>query len=82
MDNNIIPIIKPIKVQEFSVKQSKYEMIGKLPTRSILCGPSGAGKGVLLANLVLDVYRDCFSRICLYCIFSEDIYTKRFSIDI
>ena len=64
MDN--IPIIKPIKVQEFLVKQSKYEMVGKLPTRSILLGPSGAGKGVLLSNLILDVYRNCFSRIYIF----------------
>ncbi len=61
-----IPIIKPIKVQEFLVKQSKYEMVGKLPTRSILLGPSGAGKGVLLSNLILDVYRNCFSRIYIF----------------
>ena len=29
-----IPKIEPIKVQEFEVKQSKYEMAGKLPTRA------------------------------------------------
>ena len=39
-----IPKIEPIKVQEFEVKQSKYEMAGKLPTRAILCAPSGGGK--------------------------------------
>ena len=53
-----IPIIKPVKVQEFSVKQSKYEMVGKLPTRSIICAPSGGGKTVLLQSLILDIYRD------------------------
>ena len=61
-----IPKIEPIKVQEFEVKQSKYEMVGKLPTRAIVCAPSGGGKTVLLSNLILDVYRGCFSRIYIF----------------
>jgi hypothetical protein len=61
-----IPKIEPIKVQEFEVKQSKYEMAGKLPTRAIICAPSGGGKAVLLSNLILDVYRGCFSRVYIF----------------
>ena len=61
-----IPKIEPIKVQEFQVKQSKYEMVGKLPTRAIVCAPSGGGKTVLLSNLILDIYRNCFSRIYIF----------------
>ena len=61
-----IPKIEPIKVQEFEVKQSKYEMVGKLPTRAIICAPSGGGKTVLLSNLILDVYRGCFSRVYIF----------------
>ena len=61
-----IPKIEPIKVQEFEVKQSKYEMAGKLPTRAIICAPSGGGKTVLLSNLMLDVYRGCFSRVYIF----------------
>ena len=61
-----IPKIEPIKVQEFEVKQSKYNMVGKLPTRAIVCAPSGGGKTVLLSNLILDVYRGCFSRIYIF----------------
>ena len=61
-----IPKIAPIKVQEFEVKQSKYEMVGELPTRAIVCAPSGGGKTVLLSNLILDVYRNCFSRIYIF----------------
>ena len=61
-----IPKIEPIKVQEFEVKQSKYEMVGKLPTRAIVCAPSGGGKTVLLSNLILDVYRGCFSRVYIF----------------
>ena len=61
-----IPKIAPIKVQEFEVKQSRYDMVGKLPTRAIVCAPSGGGKTVLLSNLVLDVYRGCFSRVYIF----------------
>ena len=61
-----IPIIKPVKVQEFQVKQSKYEMVGKLPTRAVICAPSGGGKTVLLQSLILDIYRNCFSRIYVF----------------
>ena len=60
------PDIKHIKVKEFEVKQSKYPHCGKLPIRSIVLGPSGSGKTVLLANLILDVYKSCFSRIYIF----------------
>ncbi len=66
-----IPIIKPIKLTEYQTKQSKYSMVGKLPTRALLVGPSGSGKGILLSNMILDIYRDCFSR---YYIFSPSIH--------
>ena len=61
-----IPKIEPIKIQEFEVKPSKYEMVGKLPTRAIICAPSGGGKTVLLSNLILDVYKGCFSRVYIF----------------
>ena len=57
------PIIKPIKVKEYQVKQSRYEHVSKLPTRSIINAASGSGKTQLVANLILDIYRGCFSRI-------------------
>ena len=34
--------IKPIKITDYQVKQSKYEICGKLPIRSILLGPLAA----------------------------------------
>ena len=37
-----------------------------MPRRSILLGPSGSGETVLLTNLILDVYRNCFSRIYIF----------------
>ena len=55
--------IQPINVQEYTVKQSKYEVCGKLPIRSVILGQSGSWKTVLLQNMILDIYRDCFSRI-------------------
>ena len=60
------PKIEPIHVQEYSVQQSKYEVCGKLPIRSVILGPSGSGKTVLLQNMILDIYRDCFSRIYVF----------------
>ena len=60
------PKIKPIKVKEYECKQSRYKQAPKLPCRSVLLGPSGAGKGVLLQNLILDIYKDCFSRIYIW----------------
>ena len=60
------PKIEPIHVQEFTVKQSKYDVCGKLPIRSVRLGPSGSGKTVLLQNMILDIYRDCFSRIFIF----------------
>ena len=65
MENNI-PIIKPIQTKEYETKQSKYNVVSKLPLRSIVLGPSGSGKSILLQNMILDIYRDCFSRIYIY----------------
>jgi superfamily II DNA or RNA helicase len=59
-------IIKPIKLQEYTCKQSKHATVPKLPLRGILLAPSGAGKTVLLSNLILNVYRDCYERVYLF----------------
>ena len=60
------PDIKPISLKQFEVKQSKYDQVPKLPCRSILLGSSSSGKGVLLQNLILDIYKDCFERVYLF----------------
>ena len=60
------PEIKPIKVTEYEVKQSKYDQCGKLPMRALICGPSGSGKTILLQNMILDIYKGCFSRIYIF----------------
>ena len=58
--------IKPIKTKEYSVKQSKYDVCGKLPIRSIVLGPSGSGKTILLQNMILNLYKGCFERIYVF----------------
>ena len=60
------PIIKPIRVKQFEFKQSRYKQCGQLPIRSLLLGPSGSGKGVLLSNMILDLYKGCFERIYIF----------------
>ncbi len=65
-ENNIIPNIKPLKLIDYATKQSRYSMVPSLPMRSIVLGPSGSGKAILLQHMVLDIYRDCFSRIYIF----------------
>jgi hypothetical protein len=60
------PNIVPVKVKEYQVKQSKYEHVSKLPTRSVINAASGSGKTVLIQNLILDIYKGCFSRIYIF----------------
>ena len=60
------PSIKPIKVPEYDSKQPKYIFSGQLPTRSLILAPSGGGKTVLLQNMILDIYKDCISRIYIF----------------
>ena len=51
-----VPTIKPIKLKEYEVEQSKYNVVSKLPIRSIILGPSGSGKSILLQIFTLDIY--------------------------
>ena len=61
------PSLKPIELKEHICKQGNYEdIVPKLPMRSMLVGPSGSGKTVLLTNMVLDIYKGCFSRIYIW----------------
>ena len=61
------PTVKPIKLKGFSCKQSSYnDVVPKLPMRSVLCGPSSSGKAVLSSNMILDMYRSCYSRVHIW----------------
>ena len=51
--------IEPIKLKEFDVKQSKYDVAPKIPFRSVILGPSGSGKTILLQNMILNIYKNC-----------------------
>ena len=61
------PSLKPIELKEHTCKQGHYgDIVPKLPMRSMLVGPSGSGKTVLLTNMILDIYKGCFSRIYVW----------------
>ena len=66
MSEEIVPEIKPHKSPSFNCKQSKYPHVGKLPLRSIILSPSGGGKTILLQNMILDIYRDCFEKVFIF----------------
>ena len=59
-------LIKPIRLQAYTCKQSKHDIVPKLPLRGILLAPSGSGKAVLLSNLILTVYLDCYERLYMF----------------
>ena len=61
-----VPVIEPVKVKQYEVKQSKYSQCGQLPIRNILLGPSGAGKGIILQNMIMDIYDKCFERVYIF----------------
>ena len=59
-------LMKPIKPQEYTCKQSKHDIVPQLSLRGILLAPSGSGKTVLLSNLRLNVFRDCYKRLYMF----------------
>ena len=63
MNNSSVPLVEPINVKQYEYKQSKYERADKLPFRSIVVSASQGGKGILIQNLILKIYRSCFERI-------------------
>ena len=60
------PNIEPIDEVKYTYEQSKYEVAPKIPFRAVIAGPSGCGKSNLLINMILDIYRDKFSRIFVW----------------
>ena len=46
------PKVEPIKIKKYTVKQSNYGIVGKLPIRDVILGPSGSSKTVLLQNMI------------------------------
>ena len=60
------PIVKPYKTKEYTFTQSNYEVAPRIPFSMVITGQSGSGKTMLLANLILDIYKGCFSRIFIW----------------
>ena len=61
------PKITPIQLKQYNCNQSHYgDIVPKLPMGSMLVAPSGAGKTVLLTNMILGIYKGCFSRIYVW----------------
>ena len=63
--------IKPIKLKEYSSKQSTYDLAPKVPFRFTLLGPTHSGNSVLISNFILDIYKNVFSKVY---IFSQSIF--------
>ena len=61
-----IPIVKPYKTKEYTFTQSKYDVAPRIPFSMVITGQSGSGKTVLLSNLILNIYRGCFSRVFIW----------------
>ena len=61
-----IPTVKPYKTKEYTFTQSNYEVAPRIPFSMVITGQSGSGKTVLLSNLILDIYKGCFSRIFIW----------------
>ena len=57
------PSLKPMQLTKHTCKQGNYgDIVPKLPMRSMLVGPSGSGKTARLTNMILGIYKGCFSR--------------------
>ena len=61
-----MPDVKPIDEIKYDFKQSKHEVVPKLPMRAMIVGPSGSGKSTLLVSMILDIYRGAFERIFIW----------------
>jgi hypothetical protein len=50
-------VVRPKRVKDWPVDQSKHEHLPAVPFRMIVAGPSGVGKTQLLQSIILDFYR-------------------------
>ena len=61
-----IPKVEPIDIPEYKCKNSKYDMMPKLPARMLCVASSTNDKTVLIQNLILKIYRGSFERIYIF----------------
>ena len=66
MNNNNVPKIELIDEVKYTYEESKYEVAPKIPFRALITGSSGCGKSNLLINMILDIYKNAFSRIYIW----------------
>ena len=61
-------VVAPIGKKTYQYKQSPSDVLPKLNAGVIVAGPSSSGKGVLVANLLLNkrLWRGCFDKV-FYC---------------
>ena len=62
----IMPDVKLIDEIKYDFKQSKHEVVPKLPMRAMIVGPSGSGKSTLLVSMILHIYREAFERVFIW----------------
>ena len=61
------PSLKQIQLTEHTCKQGHYgDIVSELHMRSMLVGPSGLGKTVLLTNMILGIYKGCLPRLYIW----------------
>jgi Cdc6-like AAA superfamily ATPase len=53
-------------VPDYQCSQSKIQIAPKLPLRAVVYGSSGSGKTILLQQLILKVYRNCWARVFIF----------------
>ena len=58
--------ISPAQAIHWDAKGSRFKHMQKPPLRWLIAGPSGAGKGVTMQNLLLNHYRGAFERIYVF----------------
>ena len=61
-----IAIVKPINETKYDFKQSKYDYVPQVPFRALITGPSGSGKSLMLVSMILDIYKNVFSRVYIF----------------
>ena len=61
-----IPKVEPIDIPDYKYKNSKCEMMPKLPAGILCVASSTGGKTVLIQNLILKIYRNSFERIYIF----------------
>ena len=61
-----VPTSVPNKTKTYHGKQSKFDVVPKLPFKSIVYAPSNSSKTVLITNLIENVCRDRSERIYIY----------------